>query len=145
MRKTYTSEQTQQKFTGRKKTNLILNVAFQLAFASMYFWWNELKMSEICFPDWKKHLKGPRRYDQLTLALMASDITISVVCFSSLPFMKTSETQTFAKHFQGLLLKGMFYLTRSLQRNPLQIMVCLWKGMDQNIFSRKNKMLQLCW
>lgn len=92
------SEQTQEQFTGRKNTNLILNVAFQLTFASVHFWWNAPKMSEICFPNWKNHLKGPRRYDQSILALMASDITISVVWFSSLPFMRTSETQTFAKH-----------------------------------------------
>lgn len=93
------SEQTQENFTGRKDTNLIFNVAFQLPFASVHFWWNEPKMSEICFPNWKNHLKGPHRYDQSILALMASDITISVVCFSSLSFMKMSETQTFVKHF----------------------------------------------
>lgn len=99
MRKTHTSEQTQEKFTGRKDTNLILNIAFQLFFPSVHFWWNELKMSEICFPNWKNNLKGPCRDDQSILALMASDSTISVVCFSSLPFIKTSKTQTFVKHF----------------------------------------------
>lgn len=92
------SEQTQDKFTGRKDTNLSLNVAFQLAFTSVNFWWHEPRMSEICFSNWKNHLKGPCRYDQSILALMASDITISVVCFSSLPFMRMSETQTFVKH-----------------------------------------------
>lgn len=114
MRKTYKSEQTQEKFTGRKDTNLILNVDFELAFASAHFSWNAPKMSEICFSNRKTHLKGPRRHDQSILALMASDITISVVCFSSLPFMTN-----FCQAFLGITPRGNVPSDRSLQRNAL--------------------------
>jgi len=60
---------------------------------------DEPKMSEISSPNWRHHLKGYRRCAQSVLALMVSDITIPAVCFSPLPYMKTSEKYTFVKYF----------------------------------------------
>lgn len=98
-------------------------------------------MTEICSSNWRHHLKGSCRCDQSMLALMASDFTMPVVCFSPLPYMKTSEKKSFSQVFLGITTKGNVTSDGSLQRNPLWKRVSLWRGMDKNIFCRKNIML----
>lgn len=135
----YVSDQTQEKSTGRKKTNLILNMAFQLAFASAHFCQNEPKMSEICSPNWRHHLKGSRRCDQSVL-VSADGVRhyYSSCLLQSSAFYEDTGKTNFCQVFLGITAKGN---DRSLQRNPLWRRVYLWRERDQNIFSRKNIML----